>query len=225
MLLSKANRLFADTEAQGRMTAKPIIGLVGGIGSGKSVVARLLGELGASVMSSDQLNREELAAPEVLAQLREWWGDKVIDARGQADRDVIRAIVGQDESWRRRLEALLHPRIAARREAMMVELRKDARTRAIVWDSPLLFETGLAERCDYIVFVDSCPRARLDRVVRDRHWTKEDLERFEKAQKPLDIKRELADYIVDNNSDIDAVRRQVEGVFSRILTAAQAACG
>lgn len=207
------------------MKDKPIIGLAGGIGSGKSVVARLLGELGAGVISSDQLNREELAAPEVLAQLREWWGDKAIDAWGQADRDSIRAIVGQDESWRRRLEALLHPRISARCEVMTAELSKDARIRAIVWDSPLLFEAGLAERCDYIVFVDSSPQARLDRVVRDRHWTRVDWERFEKSQQPLDIKRELADYIVDNNSDIDALRRQVEGVFSRILTAAQASCG
>ena len=200
-------------------SGKPIIGLAGGIGSGKTTIASLFAELGAGVISSDRLNHEELDSQEVLNQLVEWWGRRVIDATGHADRTVIREIVGSDEASRRRLEQLVHPRIAARRQAMMSGFQDDDRVRAIVWDSPLLFETGLAALCDYVVFVDSDPTQRLARVGRERGWSQEDLDRFEKLQKPLDFKRERADYIVDNNSDMDAVRKQAEGVFSRILSA------
>jgi dephospho-CoA kinase len=199
---------------------KPIIGVAGGIGSGKSTVAAAFAELGAGVISSDQLNHAELNSPDVLAQIREWWGDRVVDASGQADRDVLREIVAADAAARRRLEGVTHPRIAARRQAMMRGFLADAGVRAIVWDSPLLFETGLSQRCDFIVFVDSDIRIRLERVRRERKWTEEDLRRFENLQKPLDFKRQHADYIVENNSDMDAVRRQVADVFSRILSAA-----
>lgn len=208
------------SERAGISAGKPIIGLAGGIGSGKSTVASIFGELGAGVISSDALNHEELNAPDVLAKLREWWGDEVVDARGAADRDAIRAIVTRDEGSRRRLEQLVHPRIAMRRQSMMARFQADDRIRAIVWDSPLLFESGLAERCSAVVFVESDFQARLDRVARERGWSAEDLGRFEKLQKSLDFKREHADYIVDNNSDIGAVRRQAEGTFSRILSAA-----
>ncbi|MBI4580372.1 MAG: dephospho-CoA kinase [Planctomycetes bacterium] len=212
----------------GRLRAragKPIIGLAGGIGSGKSTVAAVFGELGAGVISSDQLNHDELDSPEVLSELRMWWGDRILDAEGRAARDVIRGIVGSDPLARRRLEQLVHPRIAARRQAMMAEFLGNERIRAIVWDSPLLFEAGLDAKCDFVVFVESDVESRLARVGRERGWTREDLERFEKVQKPLDFKRERADYIVDNNSEMDVVRRRAEDVFSRILTAAKASCG
>lgn len=206
-------------------TGKPIIGVAGGIGSGKTTVAAMLGDLGAGVISSDRLNRDELDSPEVLSEIREWWGEKVIDSAGRADREALRELVRTDNAARRRLESLTHPRIAARRQRMMADFFADDRIRAIVWDSPLLFEAGLAERCDYIIFVEAAPEQRLARVRRERGWTEEDLERFENLQKPLDFKRQRADYIVENNSDIDAVRREVERVFSRILSAAKASCG
>lgn len=202
-------------------SGKPLIGIAGGIGSGKSTVSTLLAELGAGVIDSDRLNREELNSPDVLEVLRGWWGDQVIDASGHADRRMIRRIIGEDSTARRRLEELVHPRIAARRRRMEEQFNADPQVRAIVIDSPLLFEAGLADQCDAIVFVDCPPAVRLARVQQARGWQKEDLERFEKIQKSLDFKRQHADYIVDNNSDIDVVRRQVSDVFSRILTGSQ----
>lgn len=198
--------------------SKPIIGLCGGIGAGKSVVASLLAELGAGVISSDRLNHEELDSAEVLARLQEWWGPRVVGAGGKANRGAIRAIIQDDASARQRLEHLVHPRIAQRREEWMRRFNADDRIRAIVWDSPLLFEAGLAARCDAVVFVEADPQTRLAWVARDRGWTPADLERFENLQKPLDFKRERADYRVVNNSDMDALRPQVESVFSRILS-------
>lgn len=203
------------------MTArKPIIGLAGGIGSGKSTVAAMLAELGAAVICSDQLSHQELNSPEVLATLMGWWGRDILRSDGSANRAAIRTRVQAEPEARRRLEGLLHPRIAVARHRLTEAAAADPNVRAVVWDSPLLFETGLDRECDAIVFVEAGREQRLARVTRERGWTPEELERFEQAQKPLDFKREHADYIVSNNSDKDAVRQEVAGVFSRILSGA-----
>ena len=195
---------------------KPIIGIAGGIGAGKSTVASILAELGAGVVDADRLNHEELNSPEVLAALREWWGEAV--AGHQADRGAIRRIVGDDPEALRRLEDLVHPRIARRSEALIAAYQADPAVRAIVWDAPLLFEVGLAERCDCVVFVEADRDVRLGRLRQGRSWTGQDLQRFEKSQGLLDLKREQADYIVENSSDRLSLRRQVEEVFSQILS-------
>lgn len=195
---------------------KPIIGLTGGIGSGKSTVAGFLRNLGAAVIDADQLNHEELDSPEVLQQLRLWWGAEVVGPDGRADREVIRRIVGGDAAQRRRLEDLVHPRIDRRRRELADQYQIDPSVRAIVLDAPLLHEVGLDRKCDCLVFVDADRAVRLDRV-RSRGWSPQDLERFEKSQLPLDTKRDRADYRVVNNSDIADLRRQVEDVFARIL--------
>lgn len=195
---------------------KPIIGLTGGIGSGKSTVAGLLRDLGAGVIDADRLCHEDLDSPEVLGQICQWWGHEVVGPDGRADRSAIRRIVGADEGQRRRLEDLVHPRVDRRRRALSEHYQMDPSVRAIVLDAPLLLEVGLDRECDCLIFVDADRAVRVDRV-RKRGWGPEDLERFERSQLPLDTKRERADYRVVNNSDIADLRRQVEEVFSRIL--------
>lgn len=195
---------------------KPIIGLTGGIGSGKSTVAAILHELGAAVIDADRLNHEELDSPEVLAQLRRWWGDQVAGPDGGADRAAIRRIVAADASQRRRLEHLVHPRIDRRRRELTARYQADPQVRAIVYDAPLLHEVGLVEQCDRILFVEADRAVRRERV-RQRGWSDADFERFEESQWPLDVKRGRADYRVVNNSDLSDLRRQVEEVFGRIL--------
>jgi len=197
---------------------KPIIGLAGGIGSGKTTVGAILGDLGAAVIASDRLNHEELDAPEVLECLHRWWGDEVIKPDGRADRDAIRKLVAGDSVARKRLERLIHPRITRRRQALMRKYLADPSIPAIVWDSPLLFEAGLVDQCHHVIFVEADAPVRRERVSRDRGWTAEDFEKLEKAQAPLDMKRSKADYKVVNNSDRDDLRRQVDDVFSRILS-------
>ena len=196
---------------------KPIVGVAGGIGSGKSTVAAMLGELGAAVIDSDRLNHEELNQPDVLDCLRRWWGDEVIGPRGRADRDAIRKRVAADPEARKRLEQLVHPRIARRRQAEMARLQTDPNVRAFVWDVPLLYEAGLADQCDAVIFVDADRAVRRQRVLRTRGWTDDDLERFERAQVPLATKAGRADYKVVNNTGLDDLRRQVREVFTQIL--------
>ncbi len=113
---------------------------------------------------------------------------------GGADRDAIRAIVTRDDQARRRLEDLVHPLIRRRQESLTSEYLADPDVRAIVVDSPLLYEVGLAQVCDFVIFVEADPAVRLSRVSRERGWAAEDLNRFEETQLPLETKKENADY-------------------------------
>jgi len=197
-----------------------VVGLAGGIGSGKSTVARILTELGAAVIDSDQLSREEINAPDVLATLKQWWGDDIVKADGSVDRARIAQIVFHDPAQRHRLEALIHPRIAVRRKDRQAALQQQAGVRMIVLDSPLLYEADLDLQCDVVVFVDADLERRQARSEKARNWSPGELLRREKSQQPLDMKRARADYIVDNNSSLSDLRDQVQDIFDRIVSEA-----
>jgi dephospho-CoA kinase len=201
---------------------KPIIGLSGGIGAGKTFVGALFAELGCVVISSDLLVREAYRDRELKQVLREWWGDRVFSSDGQVDRPAIGRKVFDAEGNRLRLEGLLHPRVAALREARMKLGAADQAVPAFVWDSPLLYETGLEAMCDATVFVDAPDSLRLERVRQTRGWDAAELARRENSQMPLDKKRLISDYVVVNTTSADSTRVQVRGLLSRIL--AGAAC-
>jgi dephospho-CoA kinase len=196
---------------------KPIIGITGGIGSGKSTVARIFGELGCLVIDADEQVRQAYQDPAVVEQLQQWWGDQVIERPGQLNRRKIADIIFHDPGQKQRLESLLHPIVANLRQQRMIEAVDNPQIAAYIWDTPLLFEAGLRSGCDAIVFVETPFQQRLERVQQGRQWDESELRRREKSQWPLDKKREISDYIVDNTADADHVRGQVSEVFFRIL--------
>ncbi|MGD0770767.1 MAG: dephospho-CoA kinase [Tepidisphaeraceae bacterium] len=196
---------------------KPVIGITGGVGSGKSTVARMFGQLGCLVISADEQVQQAYRDPAIVRQIRDWWGDDVVAVDGRVDKAKIADIVFGDPGQRQKLEALLHPRVAELRQRRMVDAADDPQVHAIVWDTPLLFEAGLRGGCDAIVFVESPLVQRLARLSRSRGWGEEELRRREKSQWPLDKKREISDYIIDNTADADYVRGQVRETLFRIL--------
>jgi len=198
---------------------KPVIGIAGGIGSGKSFVARLFRELGALVISSDDQVTEAYRDPEVRRALVAWWGADVIRADGEINRKVIGAKVFANPEERKRLEALLHPRVHAARERAMAAgaAANNPGVVAFVWDTPLLFETDLHRECDAVVFVDAPLETRLARVTQTRNWDAAELARRENSQWGLDRKRDFADYVISNTAGVDVARGQVQDVLSRIL--------
>ncbi len=196
---------------------RPIIGITGGIGSGKSFVARMFGELGCLVLNADGHVREVYRRPAVKEKLRSWWGEAVLDSEGQIDRAFVARIVFDDRQELRRLESLVHPLVGEVRDMEMRNAASNASIRAFVWDVPLLVETGLDRKCDAVVFVE-CPfEQRLERVGHDRGWDRNEMARREKSQMPLDKKRAVAKYIVRNTAGAAEVRHQVREVLSRIL--------
>lgn len=197
---------------------KPIVGLAGGIGAGKSTVARIMGELGGWVIDADALAREALNRPEVRDRLVGWWGRGILDAEGRADRRRIAARVFEDPAERRRLEDLIHPIVSAERDREIERAQADAEARFIVLDVPLLFEVGLEKRCDRIVFVDADEAVRLERVA-ERGWDAEELRRREKNQRPLDSKRRAAHNVIVNNGSEAECYRQVRRLLSDFLDA------
>jgi len=213
---------LASTEAGSTITGivisgKPVIGIVGGIGSGKSYIADLFGQLGCFVSKSDEHVHDAYRRPEVIEQVRKWWGDEVISPDGEVDRRAIARRVFNDPGALKRLEALIHPLVGQIRDEKTQEALKSGDVKAIIWDIPLLYEVGLDGHCDAVVFVDAPLELRQQRVMQTRGWQPDELLRREKSQLPLDKKRELAQYIVHNTADAAIARRQVEAVLSRIL--------
>jgi dephospho-CoA kinase len=196
---------------------KPIIGIAGGIGSGKSFVAGLFGELGCLVISSDDQVRDAYRDPRVLATLRQWWGDDALTPAGEVNKRVVAQRIFASPIERQRLERLLHPMVNEARERVMASAATDPAVLAFVWDTPLLFETGLHAKCDALVFVEAPQPLRLARVQTSRAWDAGELARRENSQMPLDTKRKLSQYVVENTADADVVRGQVRTVLSRIL--------
>jgi dephospho-CoA kinase len=198
---------------------KPIIGLTGGIGAGKSSVARILQSLGAAVIDSDRIAHEELSDLEVIATLRAWWGDKVCPSKAGVDRKALASIVFNDPAELDRLEKLLYPRIHRRREQLVAGYQADPAVRAIVLDAPKLYEAGLGDYCDAVIFVEADRSVRVRRVAASRGWTEDELRRRENLQNLLDTKRANADHVVINHANLDQLRTEVERVFASVLAA------
>jgi len=196
---------------------KPIIGIAGGIGAGKSYVAQMFGELGCAVLSADDAVSQAYKQEPVREQLRSWWGEEAFDSDGQINRKWIAQKVFNDPTALRRLEQLIHPQVQQIRQEQMNRFADDAKVLAFVWDIPLLFETGQDRQCDYVVYVDAPEEQRLARLQRSRGWDRSELIRRENLQMPLDKKQEMSDYRVVNAAEAAETRRQVRDVLSRIL--------
>ena len=193
---------------------------MGGIGAGKSTVARFFAEQGGHVINSDEQVARAYEMSEVKETLRSWWGDDAFESDGSIDKRAVARRVFSQEAERRKLEGLLHPLVSKMRRQEMSARASDAHVKAWIWDTPLLLETGLDKECDAVVFVEAGEQERQKRVLEGRGWSPEELARREKSQMPLDKKRQLAKYMVRNTAGAADVRSQVREVFSRIVSGA-----
>jgi len=189
-----------------------VLGLVGGIGSGKTAVSEILREAGCVVSNSDRVSHEVMKSSVVRDQIYTWWGDEVFDSEGMLDRTLIAAKVFNNTEELKRLEALLHPIINETR-ARQFAASPDAR--AYVIDAPLLIETGLDADCDVVIMVDSAREDRLKRVAA-RGWSEEELDKREALQLPLDQKRIRADHILINDGSEAALRTRTFDLLEQL---------
>ncbi|CAN5409345.1 dephospho-CoA kinase [soil metagenome] len=200
---------------------KPIIGLSGGIGAGKTYIAQMFADAGCMVISSDEIIRQAYKDSIIKQTLRKWWGAMVFSPDGEIDRSAVARKVFSRPEDRRKLEQLLHPYANQVRERMMQAAGDDVKIKAFVWDTPLLMETGLNRLCDKVVFIDTSKELRLERVKERRNWSEGELDERENLQMPLDKKREISDYCISNTADADYARGQVRDTLTRILAETQ----
>lgn len=193
------------------------IALTGGIGSGKSTVARLLEARGAVVVDADAIAREivEPGQP-ALVEIREAFGPEVVDDDGGLRRSRLAQIVFDDPEALARLNAITHPRIAARSAQLLASASSEA---VVVYDMPLLVEQGpeALTGWDAIVVVDAPDEVRLERLVA-RGVDREDGKRRMAAQVTRDARLAAADHVIDNAGDLASLERAVDGLW-RSLTA------
>lgn len=195
---------------------KPVLGLVGGIGAGKSTVADALVRHGGRVVAGDPLGHEALEQPDILARVVEIWGERdILTPAGKVDRKKFGWIVFPSPVERSRLEHLVHPYIEKRIREEIDKASADPAVRFVVLDAAVMLEAGWNGECDKLIYVDAPRPVRLDRVQRQRHWTDHDLANREAVQMPPEKKKERADVVVDNGGPPEATIAQVDELVKR----------
>src|SRR3954464_8956637 len=191
------------------------IGLTGGIGSGKSTVARMLVELGAVLIDGDALAREVVArGTQGLARVVAECGEELLTPEGDLDRPALGRIVFSDEAARRRLEGITHPLIFERYAELEPAPPPDA---IAVHDIPLLAESGRADSFDAVIVVDVPAELQIERMLRDRGWPREEAQSRIAAQASREDRLAIATYVIDNTGSLDDLRARVEEVYSKLV--------
>ncbi len=197
---------------------KPVIGILGGIASGKSTVARHFGQLGCAVIEADAIAHEVLQKDEVKDNIVRDFGPDVLDGCGRLDRKSLARIVFENPAALDRLNRLIHPPVMDEVQRRIAAYQQDPTVAAVVLDVPLLAEVGRLDLCDAAVFVEADEVIRLKRLQKKGNFDEKDLKKREKFQISLDKKKKLANYSVCNNSDQSDLAEQVAGLFSTIIS-------
>jgi dephospho-CoA kinase len=193
-----------------------LIGLTGNIASGKSTVARLLSERGATIIDADVLARR-VVEPGMPAfdEIVKRWGPEVVAPDGALDRDALRRLVFSQHDQLEQLNQIVHPEVVVYRDRLVDEARQRG-DRLVVCDIPLLFERGLVDQFDRIVLVDAPRPIRLERLMRERGLSETDAMDMMTAQMPAELKRARADYLIENSGTVRELEERVSEVWQAL---------
>lgn len=194
-----------------------LIGLTGNIASGKTVVADLLRDKGATLIDADVLAREVVKpGTNALGRIASRWGNEVLDDKGDLDRAALRRIVFTDQAQLDELNAIIHPEIGRLRDSRIEDARKRG-DKVVVCVVPLLFERKLVDQFDTIVLVDAPRALRLERLVEARGLDEAEAMKMIAAQMPAELKRARADYVVENTGSEEQLRKDVDALWKSLL--------
>lgn len=192
-----------------------IIGLTGGIASGKSTVATMLAELGATVIDADQLSRNAvMPGTPALEQIVRLFGQAVLLPNGELNRQTVRGLIFSDLEKRRQLEAILHPEIK-RLALLRLEEARQQGAPAVVYMAPLLIEAGATDRVDEIWVVTVRPDIQLERLMLRDNCSQEQARQIVAAQMPLADKERYGNVVIDNSDSRETTHRQVAGAWQQ----------
>jgi dephospho-CoA kinase len=200
------------------MALLPVIGILGGIGSGKSTVARCFGRLGCEVIDADSIAHELLFESGIIRSLLDKFGPEILNLQGHIDRSKLAARIFDHPDETAFLNHLIHPRLLQRCQDRINVLHSNPDIRGIVLDMPLLMEVGWDKRCDFLVFVECDGEKRRQRIQENKQLDVEQIKKRENFQISLDKKRQKAHYRVNNNSDESDMAEQVAQIFLNITS-------
>ncbi|MGC3972068.1 MAG: dephospho-CoA kinase [Pirellulales bacterium] len=196
-----------------------IVGLLGGIASGKSLAAEQFVKLGSGLLDADAAGHEVLRRDDVRQAIRERWGDTVFDAAGHVVRPALARLVFADTPEGRadlaRLEQITHPLIGQLLEAKATEMAAAGKP-LIVLDAPVMLKAGWDKLCDILLFIDVPRETRLARA-KTRGWSEAEFAAREARQEPVDEKRQLADFVVDNSGSSEGMNLQITRLWPQLV--------
>jgi dephospho-CoA kinase len=193
----------------------PVIGLLGGIASGKSAVAAQFAKLGCAVVDADRIAHELLFEPQVQRAVRKRFGDAVFGPSGEVDRRLLGAKAFADREGLEALEAIVHPETCRRAEKAVADARRKC-VPAVILDAPLILEKGLDRLCDYLVYIGAPEQVRRSRAGQMRGWDPSEIARREATQVSLKTKLNRADYTVDNSTSPEHTFEQIQTILSQL---------
>lgn len=208
----------------------PVLGIVGGIGSGKSYVSSLFAKLGAHIIDADRIGHEVLTRPAIIKAIHDTWGNAVFDSQlstlnpqpgshnsqlsSQLSRKKLGAIVFADPIEKAKLEALVHPLIRGEIERQIHEASSNPAIKLVILDAAIMLETGWNDACQAVIFVEASESVRLQRVAR-RGWDSAELQKREASQWPLEKKKSHCQHIIPNEGDEVFTQTLVNALFIR----------
>ena len=191
-----------------------VLGLTGGIGSGKSMVAEMFVQLGAEVIDADRLARDVVEPGQsALREIIDTFGQDILLPDGRLNRSQLAATIFADAVARQRVNAITHPPIRARMEKEVAARRQ--RSGVLILDIPLLYENGRTDIVEKVIVVWVDPQTQLQRITQRGGLSLDEARLRIAAQMPLDDKRARADDVIDNRGDRENTRRQVEAIYRR----------
>jgi len=198
-----------------------LVGLTGGLASGKSTVAAMLARRGAIVVDADELSRRAVAqGTPGLARIVETFGPEILDEAGALDRSALAEIVFADEQKRRTLESIVHPEVFRLLGRVVDGYR--ATDAVVVFDAPLIVETGFDRACDFVIVVSPPVDAQIARVARTRGMSEEEARARIASQASPGDREERADVVLRNDGTIEDLEKRVEPLWEELRTRAGA---
>ena len=189
------------------MKKRVVVGLTGGFGTGKSTVAGMFQELGAWIVDADRIAHESLRKESpVYGEVSKLFPEAI--GPEDLDRKKIAAVIFSQPEKKKKLEALVHPYVFERMEQEISEAEESV----VILDVPLLFETGLDQRCDAVCVVDA-PEAAVRERLKERGFTENEISARKKAQMPLEEKKRKANFVINNSHDLEQTKQDVEKIW------------
>jgi dephospho-CoA kinase len=195
---------------------RPVVGLLGGVGAGKSLVAAQFAKLGCAVIDADRMGHEVLREPAVRGAMAERFGPGILDAAGEVDRRRLGQIVFADRESLAALDAIMAPHLWPR-VIQAMDAARQTNVPAVVLDAALILEKGLDKHCDVLVYIEAPLEFRQARAASAHGWKPSETTRREAAQVSLKIKQDRADYTIENRTSPDHTLEQVQAILSKIV--------